>query len=92
MGLAYDAVPVVTVAVDVVVLHEYKYIVYVDGRNPAHMALVTVLVVIDRKEEQKEVALFDLRASTILTTLEHCAGVRFLAARSRSSIGEENAS
>lgn len=87
---AYEAVPVVTIEVDVVVLLEYKDCICIDECKPTYVTVVTVLVVSDRNEEQKQVALFDLRTSTILTTLEHCAGVRFLAARSRSSIGEEN--
>lgn len=88
MRLTYEAVPVVTVEVDVVELLKHKRCICVEEGNPTHATLVTVLAVIDRYEEQKGVAFFDLRTLTILTTPEHCSVACFLATSSASLIGE----
>ena len=60
-----EVVPEVMVVVVVVVADAVTRTVDVD-----------VAGLMDRKEEQKGVALCDFRTSTMTTTLEHCAGVR----------------
>ena len=49
---------------------------------------VEVAGLIERNEEQKEVAFFSFKTSTITWTLEHCVGVRFRASMSPGWTGD----